>query len=273
MSKRKILHIIAMSRTRAFPSQCRRPIYQLPLSATVDEDELHLLKIATSRDECLKTLRIHFKPQIKSIQDEKSLLKVLYTIIELRQRTLDVINQLVLSQRRFVRVTRPLLFGGEDYVKNMMNSTDFMMAFRVRSVLCLQFQSNNIFLLPIVSKRGEEKRDKVEVSATLLAALETFASPPIGRIAAAYKALSSFLPKNDKLFPLSSWEIAPWRVGEFVAVKVDKDLPETTKQKTRSIIKRVPRQKFVRDEHTKTCQSFALSTKFLREEFMKEKLP
>ena len=263
-----------MSRTRAFPSQCRRPIYQLPLSATVDEDELHLLKIATSRDECLKTLRIHFNSlsQIKSIQDEKSLLKVLYTIIELRQRTLDVINQLVLSQRRFVRVTRPLLFGGEDYVKNMMNSTDFMMAFRVRSVLCLQFQSNNIFLLPIVSKRGEEKKDKVKVSTTLLTALETFASPPIARIAAAYKTLSSFLPKNEKLFPLSSWEIASWRVGEFIAVKVDRDPPGTTKQKTRSIIvKRVPRQKL--DEHTRTCQSFALSTEFLREEFMKEKLP
>jgi hypothetical protein len=244
-------------------------------SQQVQDTELNLLYVATTRENIIDSLykliqetsRLGISSEIKNSQ-------IMSLILALRDKTYEVIDALLLWQRQYVHIKRPILFG-EDYIIGMITKTDFIASIKMRHAFKFTIGRGNLFLLPIRNSRSTSIH--TNVSSSFLDDLIAFSTPSIDRMIYCYDHLRVFLPEKlfNKFLPLESWSVSAWKPQDCVLMVNTTLVPSSTTTISRtSTTKKSTNSKHSADDNKQTqsisIETFKLSTETLRTQYAQD---
>jgi hypothetical protein len=172
--------------------------------------EYHLIELTTIRETLLRDYKILEKAVLerRCVFDNDCILKLISYLNEIREATLNLFEQISLWQKMYVKAKRPTLLD-KDYLVEIITSTEFLNASRIRKHLNFAVMRGNIFMLPLST--GKPKEPTI-ITPEIMKEVERFSNPNMDRLIAAYTLLQRSLPKKkfQDVISLNRWIQSIW---------------------------------------------------------------
>lgn len=174
--------------------------------------EFKLVELSTKREvlvDNLRDLELALKDGRRQVDDD-IVLEGISNINAIRAATFDLIDQISLWQKIYVKSRRPQIMS-VDYLIKMITQLNFMGMSRIRKFLNFGVSRGNIFLLPISTGRITEPAG---VSRKVMQQLQIFVNPNVDKVIECYSFFQKCVPEFyfNKLFPLNEWAKRLWNM-------------------------------------------------------------
>lgn len=197
--------------------------------------EYHLIELTTIRESLLKDYKILEKAVIEGrcVFDNKCILKLISYLNEIRETTFNLLEQISIWQKMFVKAQRPILLE-KDYLMEMVTSTEFLNSSKLRKYFNFGIMRGNIFMLPLST--GKSKETTI-ITQEMMIEIQKFANPNMDRLIAAYTLLQRSLPKKkfQDVISLNRWIHSIWMPNVQVSTSLPTIRPVSAPTKSRRI--------------------------------------